>query len=120
MKNDIKKDNSLLPLCHQDTKKENDLRAKTSHYLLVVLCLLVVADLLLLIIVVINSSRTNTEGSPLSKSQQGLGIRDRWVDRDVWELKERLILLAVNDLLVGLNNLQMLLHDIHALIRVLA
>jgi hypothetical protein len=93
-------------------------RAKTPHHLLVVLSILVVADLLLLIVVVIvNLSRTNTEGSQLSRSQRGIGVGDGWVDRDVRELKEQLILLTMNDLLVVLNNLHALLHDIHALIR---
>jgi hypothetical protein len=59
MKNNIKKDNSLLPLCRQDTKKEKELRAKASCHLLVVLSLLVVTDILLtVIVVIINSSRT--------------------------------------------------------------
>jgi hypothetical protein len=70
MKNDIEKDNSLLPICRQDTEKGKELRAKMLHHLLIILCLLVVADLLIIIIViVVNSSRTNTEGSQLSRSQ---------------------------------------------------
>jgi hypothetical protein len=68
MKNDIKKDNSLLPLCRQDTKKGKELRAKTPRHLLIVLHLLVVVDLLLLLITIVNSSRTNTEGSQISMS----------------------------------------------------
>jgi hypothetical protein len=80
MKNDIEKDNPLLPHCRQDMKKGKELRAKTSCHLLIVLHLLVIVDLQLLlllliiiiiiiIIVIINSSRANTEGSQLSRSQ---------------------------------------------------
>jgi hypothetical protein len=81
MKNDIEKDNPLLPHCRQDTKKGKELRAKTSRHLLIVLHLLVIVDLQLIllllllllisiiIIVIINSSRANTEGSQLSRSQ---------------------------------------------------
>jgi hypothetical protein len=71
MKNDIEKDNPLLPHCRQDTKKGKELRAKTSRHLLIVLHLLVIVDLLIIIIiiVIINSSRANTEGSQLSRSQ---------------------------------------------------
>jgi hypothetical protein len=68
MKNNIKKDISLLPLCHQDTKKGKALRAKTSCHLLVVLRLLIIVDLLVIIILIVNSSRTNTKGSQLGRS----------------------------------------------------
>jgi hypothetical protein len=61
MKNDIKKDNSLLPLCRQDTKKGKELRQKTLWHLLIVVNLL--------LIIIVNSSRANTEGSQLSRSQ---------------------------------------------------
>jgi hypothetical protein len=120
MKNDIKKDNSLLPLCHQDTKKGKELRSKTSFHLLIILHLHVVIGLLfiIIIIIVVNSSRTNTKGSQLSRSQQGIGVRDRWEDTDVRKLKKRLIPLAMDNLLVASHNLKVLLHDIHALIRV--
>jgi hypothetical protein len=37
-------------------------------------------------------------------------------DRDVWELLERLIPLAVNNLLVALHNLKALIHHIQTLI----
>jgi hypothetical protein len=116
-KND--KDNYLLPLCRQDNKKGKELRAKASHHLLIVLYLLIVADLLLIIIIiVVNSSRTNTKGSQLSRNQRGIWVGDGrgGADRDIWELKEWLILLTVTDLLVAPNNLQALLHDIYELI----
>jgi hypothetical protein len=117
MKNDIKKDNSLLPLCRQDTKKEKEIKVKMPRHLLIVLHLLIVVGLhIIIIIVVVNSSRTNTKGSQLSRSQRGIGVGDGWKDRDVRELKKWLIPLAVNDLLVAPNNLQALLHDIHVLI----
>jgi hypothetical protein len=34
----------------------------------------------------------------------------------VWELNKRLILLAMNDVLVAMNNVESLLHHIHSLI----
>jgi hypothetical protein len=65
MKNNIKKDNSLLSLCRQDTKKGKELRAKMPRHLLIDLRLLIVVGLLLLfiiiiiiIIIIVNSSRT--------------------------------------------------------------
>jgi hypothetical protein len=117
MKNNIKKDNSLLPLCRQDTKKGKELRAKMPRHLLIDLRLIVVGLLLLfIIIIIVNSSRTNTKGSQLSRSQRGIGVGDKLEDRDVEELKKQLILLAVNDLLVAPNNLQALLQEIHVLI----
>jgi hypothetical protein len=82
------------------------------YRLLVVLRLLIVTDLLLIIIVE-NMSRANVEGSQRDRSQRGIGVRD------VEELLERLIPLAVNNLLVVLHNLQSLLYDIQALIRVM-
>jgi hypothetical protein len=81
MKNDIDKDNSLLPLCSQDTKKGKELRSKEATPLLVVLHLLVAVGLVIIIIIaVVNTSKTNTKGSQLSGSQRvirGLG----WVGR---------------------------------------
>jgi hypothetical protein len=62
MKNDIKKDNSLLPLCRQDTKKGKELGEKIPRHLLII------ADLLIIIVIVVNSSWTNTEGSQLHRS----------------------------------------------------
>jgi hypothetical protein len=84
--------------------------------LLVVLRLLIIAGLLL-IIVIRNMSRANAEGSQLDRSQRGVGVMDRREDRNVGELLERLISLAVNNLLVAPHNLQALLHDTQALIR---
>jgi hypothetical protein len=75
---------------------------------------------LLLLLIIVNASRTNTEGSKLSRSQRGIGVGDEWQDRDVRELKKQLIPLAVDNLLVALHNLKGLLHDIHALIHVSA
>jgi hypothetical protein len=85
--------------------------------LLVVLRLLIVVDLLL-IIIIRNMSRANAEGSQLGRSQRAVGVGDGWEDRDVGELLEWLVPLAVNNLLVAPHNLQALLHDIQVLIRV--
>jgi uncharacterized integral membrane protein len=72
MKNDVDKDNSLLPLCHQDTKKGKDLRSEEAMPLLVILHLLIIVGglllLLLIIIVIINMSKINTKSSQLSRS----------------------------------------------------
>jgi hypothetical protein len=65
--------------------------------LLVVLCLLIV--------VVRNMSRANAEGSQLDRSQRGGGVGDGREDRDIGELLERLIPLAVNNLLVAPHNM---------------
>jgi hypothetical protein len=49
-------------------------------------------------------------------SQQAVGIRDGWEGRVVRELLERLIPLAVNNLLVAPHNLKALIHHIQTLI----
>jgi hypothetical protein len=59
------------------------------------------------------------KGSQLSRSQRGVGVGDGREDRDVEELLEWLVPLAVNNLLVVPHNLQVLLYDIQALIRAL-
>jgi hypothetical protein len=91
---------------------------KMRCWLLLVLCLLIVAALLL-IVVIGNMSRANAKGSQLSRSRRGVGGGDGWEDRNVGKLQERLIPLAMNDLLVAPHNLQVLLHDIQELIRAL-
>jgi hypothetical protein len=97
-------------------KRKKSCKAKMRCRLLVVLRPLIVASLLL-IVVVGNLRRANAEGSQLSRSQRGVGVRDGQEDRDVGELLEWLIPLAVNNLLVAPHNLQVLLHDIEALIQ---
>jgi hypothetical protein len=97
-------------------KREKSCKAKMRCRLLIVLRPPIIAGLLL-IVVVGNMSRANAEGSQLSRSQRGIGVRDGQEDRDVGELLEWLISLAVNNLQVAPHNLQVLLHDIEALIR---
>jgi hypothetical protein len=121
MKNDIDKDNSLLPLCHQDTKKGKELRSEEVAPLIVILHLIIGGGGLLLLIitvVIVNTSRTNTKSSQLSRSQRVKGVGDGWLDRDAEELKDWLIPLTVDSLLVALHNLKALLQHIQALIHV--
>jgi hypothetical protein len=69
MKND--KDNYLLPLCCQDTKKGKDSKkVQAPHRLLIILPLLVVIGglLLLLIIVVESMSGINAKSNQLNRS----------------------------------------------------
>jgi hypothetical protein len=84
--------------------------------LLIIIHLLIVVGLLLIVIIK-NMSRSNTEGSQLGRSQQGVGVRDEREDRNVRKLQKWLVLLAMNDLLIAPHNLQALLHDIQAPIR---
>jgi hypothetical protein len=65
-------------------------------------------------------SRANTESSQLSRSQRALGVRDGREGKDIKELLERLIPLAMNNLLAAPHNLKALMHRIQALISVLA
>jgi hypothetical protein len=68
----IDRDNSLLPLCRQGTKKGKEMKeAKMSCQLLIVLRLLIAVGLLIIIIVVIVGimSGTDAKSSQLSKSQ---------------------------------------------------
>jgi hypothetical protein len=65
-------------------------------------------------------SRINSESSQLGRSQRAVGVGDRQEDRDVRELLERLVPLAVNNLLVVSHNLKVLIHHIQVLISVLA
>jgi hypothetical protein len=90
-------------------------RSEEAAPLLVVLRLLVAIDLITIIIVV-NTSRTNTKGSQLSGSQRVIRVGDGWVDKDIGELKERLIPLTVNNLLVASNYLKVLIHHIQVLV----
>jgi hypothetical protein len=85
-------------------------------WLLIVLRLLIIVDVLHITTIVRNTSKVNAEDSQLGRSQRDIGVRDRWEDRYVGKVQERLIPLAVNDLLAAPHNLQALLHDIHALI----
>jgi hypothetical protein len=88
-------------------------KARMRCRLLVVLRLLIVTGLLLIVIVVIeNMSMANTEGSQLGRSQRGIGVGDGREDRNIRKLQERLVPLAMNDLLGAPDNLQALLHDI--------
>jgi hypothetical protein len=87
--------------------------------LLVILHLLIVIGGLLLLIII--GSGRSTRGShaksgQLSRSQWGIGVINGRVDGHVLELKKRLIPLTVDNLLVAPNDLNALLHHIHALI----
>jgi hypothetical protein len=66
----------------------------------------------LIVIVWRNTSRANAESSQLGRSQQVIGVGDGREDRDVRELLEWLIPLAVNNLLVAPHNLKVLIHHI--------
>jgi hypothetical protein len=50
----------------------------------------------------------------------GLGIGGGGVDGHVWKLNEGLIPLTMNDLLIAVNNVEVHLHHIHALIYAMA
>jgi hypothetical protein len=73
MKND--KDNYLLPLCRQDTKKGKDSKkVQAPHGLVIIFCLLIVVGGLLINIVVIvivvgSTSGTDAKSSQLNRSQ---------------------------------------------------
>jgi hypothetical protein len=62
----------------------------------------------------------NAESSQLDRSQRAIGVGDGQEDRDVRELLERLIPLAMNNLLVASPNLKALIHHIQTLISALA
>jgi hypothetical protein len=57
-------------------------------------------------------SRTNAKSSQLGRCQRAVGVRDGREDRDIGELLEWLVPLAVNNLLVALHNLKALIHHI--------
>jgi hypothetical protein len=81
--------------------------------------LVIVGSLLLLIIIdVIGRSMrgSHAKSGQLSRSQRNIGVVNGRVDGHVKELKERLIPLTMNDLLIVVNNLHLLLYHIHALI----
>jgi hypothetical protein len=80
--------------------------------LLVVLHLLIIVGLRLIVVVRRNMSRVNAESSQLGRSQWAVGVGDGWEDRDIGELLERLIPLAVNNLLVAPHNLKAPIHHI--------
>jgi hypothetical protein len=61
-------------------------------------------------------SRANVKSSQLGRSQRAIGVGDERDDRDIEELLERLIPLAVNNLLVVPHNLKTLIHHIQILI----
>jgi hypothetical protein len=74
----------------------------------------------LIVVIRRNTSRAITKSSQLGRSQRVVGVGDGWEDKDVGELLERLIPLAVNNLLVALHNLKALIHHIQTLISALA
>jgi hypothetical protein len=96
---------------HQKGKRREEV--KVTCKLLVVL---LVIGSILIIIVIVSMSGTDAKSSQLSRSQRGIEVGDRWEDRRIGELKEWLIPLTMDDLLVALHNLKALLHHIHALI----
>jgi hypothetical protein len=68
MKNDKDKDNCLLPLCRQDTKKgKYSRKVQTLHELLIIIGGLLL--LLIIIVVVGGTSGTDAKSSQLSRSQ---------------------------------------------------
>jgi hypothetical protein len=87
--------------------------------LFIILHLLVVIGLCLIVVVRRNTSRANAKSNQLGRSQRAVGVRDGWEDRDVGELLERLVPLAVNNLLVASHNLKALIHHIQTLISAL-
>jgi hypothetical protein len=88
--------------------------------LLVILRLLVIVGLRLTVVVRGNTSKANAESSQLDRSQRAVGVGDGREDRDAGELLERLVPLAVNNLLVTLHNLKVLIHHIQTLISALS
>jgi hypothetical protein len=119
MKND--KDNYLLPLCHQDTKKGKNTkkcRRHTDYSSSSVSSSSLVAS----------SSSSSSSGArvgPMPKATNSIGVSEHrdwgWVvRRHVRELKKWLIPLNVDNLLVALNYLKVQIHHIHVLIRVTA
>jgi hypothetical protein len=84
--------------------------------LLIVLHLLVIVGLRLIVVDQRNMTMVNAESSQLDRSQWAVGVGDGWEDRDVGELLEQLVPLAVNNLLVALHNLKALIHHIRTLI----
>jgi hypothetical protein len=84
--------------------------------LLVVLHLLVIVGLRLIVVDRRNMTMVNAESSQLDRSQWAIGVGDGSEDRDVRELLEQLVPLAVNNLLVALHNLKALIHHIQTLI----
>jgi uncharacterized membrane protein len=84
--------------------------------LLVILYLLIIIGLRLIVVVRRSTSMANVESSQLGRSQRAVGVGDGWEDRDVRELLERLIPLAVNNLLIALHNLKALIYHIQTLI----
>jgi Tfp pilus assembly protein PilN len=74
------------PFVVKTPKREKNSEAKMWCQLLVILRLLIVVDLLLIIVIIKNTSRVNVEGNQLSRSQRGVGIRDRWEGRFVGKL----------------------------------
>jgi hypothetical protein len=65
-------------------------------------------------------SRANAKSSQLDKSQRAIGVENGREDKDIKELLEWLIPLAVNNLLVVTYNLKVLIHHIQTLISALA
>jgi hypothetical protein len=113
---------SLLSSRHQKREKSQS-KADASGLFVVLSLLVIIGGLLIFIVVVVAGKRmrgTYTKSDQLSRSQRGIGVSNRWVDGDVWELKKGLIPLIVEKLLVVAHNPHLLLHHIHALICVTA
>jgi hypothetical protein len=78
--------------------------------------LLIVVGLRLIVVVRRSTSRANAESSQLGRSQRAVGVGDGREDRDIRELLEQIVLLAVNNLLIAPHNLKVLIHHIQTLI----
>jgi hypothetical protein len=89
---------------------------KWRQLLVILHLLLIVVGLRLIIVVWRSTSRANVESSQLGRSQRAIGVGDGWEDMDVGELLERLIPLAVNNLLIAPHSLKALIHHIQTLI----
>jgi hypothetical protein len=89
---------------------------KRNRLLIILHLFIVVIGLRLIVVIRRNMSRANAKSSQLSRSQRAVGVGDGREDMDVEELLERLVLLAVNNLLVAPHNLKVLIHHIQTLI----
>jgi hypothetical protein len=99
-------------LSSRHQKGEKSYEEYKRRQLLIVLYLLVVGGLRLIVVVRRNTSRANAESSQLDRIQRAIRAGDGWEDRDVGEFLERLIPLAVNNLLLAPHNLKALIHYI--------
>jgi hypothetical protein len=101
-----KKITLFSPIVIKTPKRKKGYEVKMRSRLLIVLYLLVGSGLLL---IVKNTSRANTEGSQLGRSQRAIGVGDGREYRYVRKLQEWLIPLAMNDLLIAPHNLKALI-----------